>query len=536
MRFTILMLIFGMVSSRAATNFLADGSWATVSNAVALASSVPPGDTIIIPAETNIWESYVGLFKPIRIQGSTNPVTGAHTVIRDSTPGSGGFEGNLFIINNKDVANSIVWIDSIWFENFDKTLGTFGYKGTILFGGSNTNGTSARVSNCGFYYLFSFSIVVNSGVGVSDHNVYINVPGNLMNYVSHEFYDGGQFGDKSWSAGPDVGGTNFYFMENNRMRFDTTFVTQISALSDAFRGARFIARFNTSTNGYWEAHGTDTTADWRGTRHVEIYGNTNHNTVLGGIYGNIRSGSAYFISNKVSGVSATVNASQLQCDRMIANFAVWRYANGTNDWDLNTGGGPFESGTATGFAALQLEDSTQAWTPGQWTGYSLQNLSSNTSSEITGNTATQITYRDNGSFNNVSPTMQFAVGNMYQIWRVHQALDMTGTGTSDLLSRSPLTPHWLNGVIEPCYEIGNTNNGTQDMQFGSSHFVIVNGTNYFNNTLPPGWAPAPYPHPLITLLGPGGPFDGDTNPPPVLAPFNLKVQGRTTISGRVTLQ
>jgi hypothetical protein len=138
-------------------------------------------------------------------------------------------------------------------------------------------------------------------------------------------------------------------------------------------------------------------------------------------------------------------------------------------------------------------------------------------SEIVGNTATQITFRDSAQPQSGPGTLRFAVGDTFEINKVTQSMDMIGrgAGTINLNGQySPSVPNgWNDQSTSAWYEWNNTREGGAGVHFSSNSATIVQGVHYFNDTTKPGYTPFAYPHPLVS---------GITG---LAAPTNLRVTG-----------
>jgi len=255
-------------------------------------------------------------------------------------------------------------------------------------------------------------------------------------------------GDKSWTAAPGYGSSQFLFFEDDS--FDSTAVSA----TDAYDGARFVMRHNTFNNlAIPNNHGTESHGRGRGTRAMEIYNNTfiGHGT-SNRFVGGSRSGSVLFHDNNISGYagdSAMFGFSNYRIDYPFAPFA---QADGTHIWDVgNTadhtgngyGGGPngvFATGTAASTNSSNTVTVTGAnWTTNQWVDYiirrtsNLGNLTTTISEGIMSNTANTITYTQRvGSAFPITP-LGFTSGDTLEIRRLVKVLDGVGMGTSDLL-------------------------------------------------------------------------------------------------------
>jgi hypothetical protein len=195
----------------------------------------------------------------------------------------------------------------------------------------------------------------------------------------------------------------------------------------------------------------------------------------------------------------------------LESHAPWNAANGTNVWDLNVAGGPFETGTHTGpNGSANLVDASKSWTVDQWQQYSIIDYSQTFTNAgsiqafsglIAANTATTIT------IDPPQPTIEqwtWNTGDIYKLWRVDIGLDAPGRGAGALLSggnsTTPPTPTtWPGEIDSPIHYWANTGVGT----VASGLYPIVAGRDYTNSALA-GYVPLVDPHPLA----------GGTNTPP----------------------
>lgn len=150
----------------------------------------------------------------------------------------------------------------------------------------------------------------------------------MFAYASN--YDGGKWGDNSWSAPSGFGGPNFLFVEDCLLQNDDLYY----ACMDAFGGARYVIRRCTLVNTHPGGHGTEGQRR-RGVRAVEIYDNTMTHT-LAGVFGNVRGGVQIYHDNEATGAS-TVGI-RLQCQRAFKPFRIWGQADGTRIYDVNRNG------------------------------------------------------------------------------------------------------------------------------------------------------------------------------------------------------
>src|SRR2546430_495528 len=147
------------------------------------------GDTITLPAGTFIWSTQVSITKAITLQGAGV----GSTIIRD----------------NVQDTQLILWtlaagfpsrLTGIEFQNGGRINRALAPGGILRVVGSNTNGSSFRWDHCKWVSLNGF-IVFDTVIGVVDHNVYIgNSGGEFMTYIYDTTWNGGDNGDRSWSA------------------------------------------------------------------------------------------------------------------------------------------------------------------------------------------------------------------------------------------------------------------------------------------------------------------------------------------------
>jgi hypothetical protein len=306
-------------SLNAAVISAASSSRSDVQAALAAAKT---GDTVQIPAGTNIYTSTVIVTNGISLIGAGID----KTVFIDEVPRNAA--------NNQIIAFSgIGWrLSGITFR-VGTTNTSMNWNGTIRIGGSGW-----RMDHVKFDGLQSVGGMVISSSGLVDHSVF-HQPG-MENFQTFEF----GYGDNSWATPVSWGTTNLIYFEDNQF-IDNGYVPAI----DAYCGSRVVARYNTFTNSWLGNHGTDSSQRQRGARAFEVYGNDFYfptGTPLTpwdkAIY--MRSGSAVIFSNYFHGrfTTATVLANY----RSILDGSVdgspswtpWGGATGTNPWDGNTDG------------------------------------------------------------------------------------------------------------------------------------------------------------------------------------------------------
>jgi hypothetical protein len=320
--FVVPVVLVGLLgfsaTAHTATIAAASCSSAAVTAAVASAAN---GDTVIIPAGTCTWSTLVTINKAITLQGQGVGVT---KILDGVTSGA--------LMNWVLVANQFSRMTGIEFGNGGGSHQ--GDTGVVNVNGANTDGRRMRIDHCYFNHLTGVAIVTRNVIGVIDHNTYVGVPNSRFANVWHNSWNGVPWGDGSWSSPTSFGTENFTFFEDNTMSYDGN---SHYAFFDAFGGARYVVRHNTITKGWVEAHGTDSTQRYRGTRAVEIYNNTLTGNDTMNYLINMRSGVVLAHNNTATGYQTSPKL-ELANYRAGTSYIPWGMANGASPWDKNVGG------------------------------------------------------------------------------------------------------------------------------------------------------------------------------------------------------
>ena len=320
------------------------------------------------------------------------------------------------------------------------------------------------------------------------------------------------WGDLAWSKPSPYGTTNELYVE------DCTF--NMAYINDGIYGCSVVFRHNTIINGYFQAHGLDSSQRIRGTKSFEIYDNT---WIRTDTYSNwiacissIRSGSGVIYSNTLLGTPNMI----FGADRANSAFPPFWGANGTDPWDNNN---PTmqDSGTASaGSSSGALIDSTKNWTVNQWVGgagnntncaFVIQDVTKGGATGTANNPAgySLITRNDaTHIYTLIDPyggNVPFATGDTYRIYMVYHMLDQPGMGHGDLLAGGnpgvydTVTggTNWPNEISEPIYVWGNTENGGPFAATQPAYNIIILGRDLING-VKPGYTPLVYPHPLVS--------------------------------------
>jgi hypothetical protein len=405
-----------------------------------------------------------------------------------------------------------------------------GFDGLIMVSGTNTDSRRARIDQCAFNNLNGFMIRVETALGVAENNVFRFDGSNFPFYIYHRNWNGGVYSEGSWSAPTNFGSEEFWFVEDNIFEsFGND--SHHRAFLDSYGGARYVVRYNTIVSAAVEAHGTESSGRWRGTRAIEVYNNEFRGTDGGTVVINLRGGTAVIHGNRISRFqnppwTPSGPYFALRNHRTFYPFPPWGAADGTNAWDKNIPGGPFATHIVSSAAQTKVTVSGAKWTPDQWVGYSIVRTSNRgsgqNSSYITGNTAETISYASDGgyAFGNPAQELRFSAGDTFQIWRVEETLDQPGrTGGSLIQGDTPAPRAGGNDQVDdPIYAWDNTRESGVSVQVGAGHPPIRANEHYFNGTPRPGYSPYTYPHPLRGPHPPAAPREPNS-------PSNLRVTG-----------
>lgn len=492
-------------SSGAACTVSVAPTVAALTSALAAASD---GDVICLQAGNETWSSAVTVDKAVTIRGA-----GEGQTIIGNNAGSGGRLFNVTLVAGKTTR--------ICHLEFAETEAGTGQGIINVSGSSDQDGSRLRIDHItmndwGPDVTSGYGIWLQGVLGVIDHCTFnIDDVGHIPIEVQHANWGGQNFGDGSWTEGSNFGTEEFLFVEDCVCNCDNSGFGEAfgGVFVDSLNGDRWVVRYCTMVNCQVGNHGTESGGRQRGGRAMEFYNNDCSGTFPGGIPFHCRSGAMLVHNNTFSDVFYPNVNFFLECKRLASHFEPWDEADGTNAWDKNTAGGPFDSGTATGGSAGVLNDTSKSWTTNQWVGYSLKLTSGCTagtteetcSSIIVSNTATSITVKVEGY-----PPGPFtpASGNTYEIWKVDEALDQPGKGAGSLITGDPpsVPGGWPDQVDDPCYAWDNTGDVTVSAiqwavgdGLGGEGAVIRLGEHYFAlETEKPGYSPYAYPHYLVT--------------------------------------
>ncbi len=450
------------------------------------------GDIIQIPAGSCTWTGGISVPAGIGISiigaGTTdshNPSgSGQTTTIIDNATGG----GNLFYFHPTYGA-SLCRVSSMTLSPQSglgaNSLGApIGFQGTCTASGC----PSVRVDHVifpaspswgGLTQPSSTMIVTDNVFGVLDHNsAYLDDPSFYYEFVNfnHSAWQGvGQYGDNSWVAADTFGTDQVLYVETNYFELRQGNLFPITETEGGFGlpaegGGRVACRFNTAIGlrSMCVNHGTESNGRPRGGRQMEFYKNSlscpsssypacwNNGMLVGG---SVRSGSLLAIANSFSGPGPNEFASVVEYRALQNISAPWGGCDGSGPYDKNDGI-VYASGTFTSAngGAWTVTDTSKSWTTNQWVSngspYSVHDVTTGDGSEIRSNTSNTLSGSPWTSVN-------FNVGDSYQILRSTACIDMSSRIGGSLLAGNPPTPNNTSGgyvyqTRDPVYEAADT--------------------------------------------------------------------------------
>jgi len=424
-----------------------------VANKIAEAGVVN-GDTVIIPPGTCSWASQLLVQKAITVKGSG---IGQTILIDDLPTNQDGLIRIELVANQTTRLSGIEFRDGVDDQNYNGIV-------RIVGGVSNVDARRIRVDHCKFYYLDGTALATSDAVGVIDHNVFIN-NAYIPIFVFHQNWNGYTQADGSYAAVVNWGSSEFLFIEDNEI----TFVGVVYAATDAYKGARYVARHNILTNCWIEGHGTDSSQRLRGTRAMEIYENRFICTTgsFCEYMANARSGTVLAWNNTaLNFVGAHFH---LAAYRTFWEWGAFGRADGTNLWDINEPSGPFGASpfTATSGSGQTVTVIGAGWTLNQWAGYTIKKATGSHAGEqaiIFSNTSDTLTYDDFGGFDLVEfrAGITFVAGETFNLWKVNEAFDQPGRGGGTQILAFNLTTLTSVGTTATATTSGNHGYSTND--------------------------------------------------------------------------
>ena len=201
-------------------------------------------------------------------------------------------------------------------------------RGYILFGAGTRD---LRVDNVTFRDQKTPGIIIwNSGTGVIDHCVFDSGGERGIN-VYFGTWNGGEYGDTSWTGPSSMGTAEAIFVED--CVFNSTYISLSAGI-----GARLVVRNSTFNNGAVYVSGLDSSGRFRSARHVEIYANRFIRSAPGANAIVFGGGTGVVTNNSFEGpYSSLVDLENLRS--MGISAGPFGQCTGTNPFDQNSDGG-----------------------------------------------------------------------------------------------------------------------------------------------------------------------------------------------------
>jgi hypothetical protein len=250
--------------------YSSDGSSADVQSKINGASA---GDTVTIPSGTFTWTagiSCTAIASNVTLMGAGTSATGGgdQTVIIDN-----------YAANRPLIALTVNSTDVFRMTGITVQSGTGGVKdgGTVTFTGPG----NMRVDHCHFiasstanYKMVTFCTGV---FGVLDHCILDFTGTNALYFFNGRLGAGDINGNYEWTLPTNFGGSDYFFVEDNIINgiYYTGAGSYTTRIFDGGNASKIVVRFNTvSQCTLGETHATGHTADDRGLRSQEVYGNS----------------------------------------------------------------------------------------------------------------------------------------------------------------------------------------------------------------------------------------------------------------------
>lgn len=284
-------IVLFLINSSARTATISASSCA-LSAVQAAVNSASPGDTILVPSGNCSWSGGVSLTKGVTVLGAGKNSTiitqkGANFF---SIKGNGS--GNFRISNMKFAGTSTsgtdVFIDGGWTSlRIDNIIWNTGSARGIWLGNN-------WWWDCKFYgTCYSHQKALFDNITYKAASSDAGHPFLLLYGRDH----------KAWAEDDGFGTDNFVFIEDSTFAWDSSF----GYLTDTEHAGRYVARYNTLTNGGIYAHDLGSTPSSRGGRAVEVYNNSLTCNLSSSIctgnpgINSTRGGTGLFYGNKLNG-------------------------------------------------------------------------------------------------------------------------------------------------------------------------------------------------------------------------------------------
>jgi len=259
-------------------------------------NAVSTGDTVVVPAGNCSWSGSITIPAGVILQGQGIGQT---------------------VITRGDMRNAVTMSDDSRLTGFEFVSGGITAK----------NVDDWRIDNCKIRHTSAYGsgiIVQGSGskhvTGLVDNCEFVNV--RLISYGTD------LYSDALWYQDTNLGsGSNVIYVE------DCTWNnTALSSAVDGNYSGRYVARFNTLNNAYFEGHGARNS---RGIQKWEIYRNTiNNNYPPMTTAMNVRGGTGVIFDNSCSGSTAGCKF-YFGLERAMTSYSYAGKCDGNSPWDAN---------------------------------------------------------------------------------------------------------------------------------------------------------------------------------------------------------
>ncbi|OGS24644.1 MAG: hypothetical protein A2297_07005 [Elusimicrobia bacterium RIFOXYB2_FULL_48_7] len=340
-------------------------------------SQAEDGDTVMIPAGTEVWRNSLSVTKGITIKGAGID----QTIIIDDTPVSGSVPFSITVADGKKFRLCHLTVrgwDGVNYPNGGISLAI------------SITGRMWRVDHCKFLNLYKVFGLSGGENGLIDNCTWqcIIYPSNAN--VQQCSLSGG--GNLVYTKPLVYGTSNATFFEDNYVYYDPAAPMNANRpWIDSHNGCQTVVRHNQICNTEIEVYSPGAAAGQRGSLSAEIYNNTWTGYLNSGqmmVPFSITGGNAIVSSNTVIGLYNSYNI-LLTVHRSCFSYGAYNRCDGMQAIDGNA---PLDTGTHTGIDGQQaLACAGKNWTINQWADYAVWNETDDSVGKITGNTSNTIT-------------------------------------------------------------------------------------------------------------------------------------------------
>ena len=465
------------------------------------------GDTVMIPAGTAVWNSYIpgGITKGITLKGAGMD----QTVIIDDT-------WNYSTNANNGTPFQVTVPAGQKFRVCHMTIQ--GYDG-VNYTHSSTpfsiTGQNWRIDHCRFVNLGGVLAAFDNRCALIDHCTYwaVNYPGT--GNVQLDFPYGP--GNSVYTQPLQLGTSNAIFFEDNYVFYGDTGAHSGNRpwIADS-GGTQLVVRYNFIHNTEIEVYCAGVLTGRRGSLSAEIYSNIWDPSGIPVLLApfSMTGGTGVVFDNTITKANYSQNAFEIDAHRSCSDYMPYGICNGTNAFDGNRPYDATATGTHTGSDGVQiLTCAGKTWTTNQWAGYAVRNITDDSAGIITSNTADTVTCANgfalgytvysSGTVTSVSgQTMYSADHNrqwyVYALTNLFYVYNLTDNsyGLITAMSDSSHITATLTGGTRNNFQVGDQIQITEKPPHGGirrnwnngDSFVITNGWPCMDQ---PGWGTDP---------------------------------------------